>query len=201
VRILKHIQILRADNNQTVDAQVVTLTADLARKMIDGIWWNDSGLSAASQMERDSHWIWEDIVMDYSNNNLHECIAILSQEQYLEGAMAYRLDAKSKIEIGKGSVYVGWLATAPRNRNWLTNNPFHKGIGTVLLYSAVIESYQSGLGGRISLQSLPTSSTVQFYENKGFVRTDWTQATTGLIDYELPKSAAITWLKKQGDLP
>jgi len=48
---------------------------------------------------------------------------------------------------------------------------------------------------------LPTPSTVQFYENKGFVCTDLTQPTTGLVDYELPKSAAIAWLKKQGDLP
>ena len=133
VEVLNSIQILRAKNNQSVSASVITLDSDLSRKMIDGFWWSDSGLSNASKREGDSHWIWEDIVTDYSKDNLHECIAILSQEQYLEGAMAYRLDAKSKIEIGKGSIYVGWLATAPRNRNWLTNKPFYKAIGTVLL--------------------------------------------------------------------
>lgn len=198
--ILKRIQILEAKNNQIVDADIVTLTTDLAQKMIDDVWWNDSGLVPTYKNEQDAHWIWEDIVSDYSKDILHECVAILSKENYLEGAIAYQLNAKSKIEIGKGSVYVGWLATAPRNRNWLTNAPFYKAIGTVLLYQAVIESYQSGLEGRISLQSLPNSNTIQFYENKGFVRTDLTQPLTGLIDYELPKSAAVLWLKKQGDL-
>lgn len=198
--ILKRIQILRAKNNQTVGADIVALTTDLAQKMIDDFWWNDAGLAVTYKKEQDAHWIWENIVSDYSKDILHECVAILSEENYLEGAMAYQLNAESKIEIGKGSVYVGWLATAPRNRNWLTNAPFYKGIGTVLLYQAVIDSYQSGLEGRISLQSLPNSNTIQFYENKGFVRTDLTQPLTDLIDYELPKSAAVLWLKKQGGL-
>lgn len=133
--ILKRIQILRAENNQTVDADIVTLTTDLAQKMIDDVWWNDTGLAVTYKREQDSRWIWENIVSYYSKDILHECIAILSKENYLEGAMAYQLNAKSKIEIGKGSVYVGWLATAPRNRNWLTNAPFYKGIGTVPIIS------------------------------------------------------------------
>ncbi len=198
--ILRHIQISKAENNQNVDADIVTLTTDLAQKMIDAIWWNDTGSTLLYKSEQDAHWIWKDIASDYSQDILHECVAILSKENYLEGAIAYQLNAKSKLEISKGSVYVGWLATAPRNRNWLTNAPFYKGIGTVLLYQAVIESYQSGLEGRISLQSLPSPNTIQFYEHKGFVRTDLTQPLTGLIDYELPKSAAVLWLKKQGDL-
>ncbi|MBA4184109.1 MAG: hypothetical protein H0X49_08870 [Acidobacteria bacterium] len=71
----------------------------------------------------------------------------------------------------------------------------------MLLYWALRESYDAGLGGRISLQSLPTPSTVQFYENKGLVRIDLTQPTNDLVDYELPESAALAWLQKQGDLP
>lgn len=150
--------------------------------------------------EGDSHWKWEYIVSYSSKNILHECVALLSQENYLEGAMAYQLDFKSKIEKDKGSLYVGWLATAPRNRNWLVSKPLYKGIGSMLLYWAVCESYASGLGGRVSLQSLPTPNTVQFYENKGFLRTDWTQPDTGLIDYELPELRAQAWLQQQGDL-
>lgn len=190
MQILKRLEILRADNNRLVDAHIIELTKKVALERIDQVWWAESNLTAAFRNEGDAHWKWENIVSSYSRNLLHECVALLSKENYLEGAMAYQLDFKSKIEKDKGSLYVGWLATAPRNRNWLVSKPLYKGIGSMLLYWAVCESYASGLGGRVSLQSLPTPSTVKFYENKGFLRTDLTQPETGLIDYELPESKA-----------
>ena len=197
---LQTIQILRATDNEPEAASIVELTTAMAQQKIDRVWWHEANLSMAVRQEGDAHWEWAKIVNNYSHSDLRACVAILSQAEYLEGALAYRFDAKSKIEADAGSVYVGWLATAPRNRSWLAPRPIYKGIGTVLLYWAVRESYLAGLGGRISLQSLPTSSTVRFYEHKGFVRTDRSQPVTGLIDYELPQSAAIAWLKKEGDL-
>lgn len=199
MEILQPIPILRHDN-QYENASVVQLTRELARDDIDRMWWDDADLSNASIKEGDSHWRWERIVNDYSHDTLHACVAVLSQEGYLEGAMAYQFHTKSKLEVGAGCVYIGWLATAPRNRDWLVNQTQYKGIGSVLTYWAVRESYSSGLGGRIFLQSLPTPRTLQFYKKKGFIRTDWTQPETGLIDHELPTSAAIAWLKKEGDL-
>ena len=200
--ILKRIQILRADSNQNIDAEIIRLTTDVAREKIDKVWWKLPSVSAEEMNdEGDFHWDWERLARIYSGKILHECVAVLSQENYLEGAMVYQFNAKSKLEPNKESVYVGWLASAPRNRNWLVNQTFYKGVGTMLLYWALRESYDAGLGGRISLQSLPTPRTVQFYENKGLVRTDLTQPTNDLVDYELPESAALAWLQKQGDLP
>ncbi len=115
--------------------------------------------------------------------------------------MIYHFNAKSKLDPTNGSVYVERVASAPHNRKRLVNQPFYKGVGTVLLYWAVIESYNAGLRGRVSLESLPTAITVQFYEHRGFVRTDLTQPTSGLVDYELPELAALAWLKEKGDLP
>jgi GNAT superfamily N-acetyltransferase len=202
VDVLKRIQILRASDNQMVDAEIVRLTADEARERIDKIWWKIPDVSAEDMNdEGDFHWDWERLTRIYGNKILHECIAVLSQEDYLEGSMIYHFNAKSKLELNKGSVYVERVSSAPRNRNWLVNEPFYKGIGTVLLYWAVRESYNAGLRGRVSLESLPTSNTVQFYERKGFVRTDLSQLTNGLVDYELPETAALVWLQKQGDLP
>ncbi len=202
VDILKKIQILRANDNQTVDAKIVRLNTDDAREGIDQIWWILPNISARDiANEGDSHWNWEELTRFYGNQILHECVAILSQEDYLEGAMIYHFNAKSKLEMGKGSVYVERVSSAPRNRNWLVNQPFYKGVGTVLLYWAVRESYDAGLRGRVSLESLPTPSTVKFYKNKGFVRTDLTQPFNGLVDYELPESAALAWLRQEGDLP
>ncbi len=202
VEIIKEIQILRANDNQTVAAKIVRLNSDDARKRIDKTWWNLPYIDSQDiDDEGDSHWNWEYLVKIYGNQILHECVAILSQEDYLEGAMIYHFNAKSKLQPGKGSVYVERVSSAPHNRKWLANQPFYKGIGTVLLYWAVIESYNAGLGGRVSLESLPTPGTVEFYNNKGFVRTDLTQPTNDLVDYELPESAALAWLRKEGDLP
>lgn len=200
--ILKRIQILRASDNQMIDAEIVRLTTDEARERIDKIWWKLPNVSAQDMNdEGDFHWDWERLTKVYGNKVLHECIAVLSQEDYFEGAMIYHFNAKSKLEPTKGSVYVERVSSAPRNRNWLVNDPFYKGIGTVLLYWTVRESYNAGLRGRVSLESLPTQTTVQFYEHKGFVRTDLSQPTNGLVDYELPETAALVWLQKQGDLP
>lgn len=202
VDILKEIQILRANDNQMAVARVVRLAADDARERIDKLWWilpNVSALDIGN--EGDSHWNWEKLIQVYGNKTLHECVGILSQEDYLEGAMIYHFNAKSKLESGKGSVYVERVSSAPHNRNWLVNQPFYKGVGTVLLYWAVRESYDAGLRGRVSLESLPTPTTVDFYKNKGFARTDLTQPSNDLVDYELPEVAALDWLKKEGDLP
>jgi len=202
VEVLKHIQILRASDNQSIDAEIIRLTTDIARENIDKVWWELPTVSAEDMnAEGDFHWDWERIVRIYGGKVLHECVAVLSREGNLEGAMIYHFNAKSKLDPTSGSVYVERLSSAPHNRNWLVNTPFYKGIGTVLLYWAVTESYNAGLRGRVSLESLPTPSTVQFYENKGFVRTDLTQPTSGLVDYELPESAALAWLKEKGDLP
>lgn len=200
--VLKRIQILRADNNQTVDAEIIRLTTDIAREKIDKVWWKLLSVSAEDMNdEGDFHWDWEILTRIYGGQFLHECVAVLSQENYLEGAMIYHFNAKSKLEATKGSVYVERLSSAPRNRKRLVNKPFYKGAGSVLLYWAVRESYNAGLGGRVSLESLLEPDTIRFYERKGLVRTDLTQSTSGLVDYELPESAALAWLKEEGDLP
>ncbi|MBA4122293.1 MAG: hypothetical protein H0X72_07515, partial [Acidobacteria bacterium] len=131
---LKRIQILRADRNQTVDAEIIRLITDVAREKIDKVWWKLPSVSAEEMNdEGDFHWDWERLARIYSGKILHECVAVLSQENYLEGAMVYQFNAKSKLEPNRESVYVGWLASAPRNRNWLVNQTFYKGVGTMLL--------------------------------------------------------------------
>jgi len=66
---------------------------------------------------------------------------------------------------------------------------------------AVRESYRLGLGGRISLQSLPSENTLRFYQRRGFQRTDLSQDATNLVDFELPSENALEWLQKEGELP
>ena len=199
--ILQTVQIERLETGRLEDASIVRLEVETARDQVDKVWWNLLNVSLATiKGEADAHWEWEWIAGRYSSSSIKECVAILSKDNYIEGALAYQFNAKSVLESSKGTVYIGWLATAPRNREELVNNPIYRGVGTSLLYWAIKESYNAGLGGRISLESLPTPKTLRFYERKGFVRTDLTQPPTGLIDYELPEAAAQAWLREEGDL-
>ena len=194
-------KIRRLTDDTVENAAFVELTKEVARTDIDNLWWNAANLTVDTTNEGDRHWKWERIAREYSKDALHACVAIRSEQGYIEGAMAYDFTAKSVLEPALGSVYIDRLATAPRNRAPLISDPAYKGVGSALIYLAVLESYLSGLDGRIVLQSLPTQATIDFYQNKGFVKTDMSQLTTGLIDYELPKAAALVWLKKEGDLP
>ncbi len=198
---LQNVTIFRAADSAPENAKLVRLTPDAAREKIDNLWWDEPNLPVTPRREADRHWYWETIARQYGTDSLHSCVGIVSAQEYWEGAMAYAFDAKSRLKSGAGSVYVGWLASAPRNRPWLVGQPEYKGIGSALLYFAVKESYSAGLGGRVTLESLPTAATLAFYAHKGFIRTDLSQTVTGLVDYELPQAAALAWLRKEGDLP
>lgn len=187
--LLGTVKITRASNKEEVPAQVVELTPAIAQTRIDRQWWSYPDLVIVKS-EGDQHWVWESIVLQEGQGLLNQCVALLSEEDYVEGAMVYRLDVKSKLEIGEGTLYISWLATAPRNRRWICLSPIYQRIGPVLLCWAIRQSYLNGLGGRISLQSLPTAKTREFYESSGFVRTDLSQSDQGLIDYELPTVTA-----------
>lgn len=199
---LQTIQIQRADDGQYVEASIVRLSADDARKMIDDNWWNLSNVPDDKlKMEGDNHWKWASIARTYGTGVLKEFVAIKSKEGYIEGAVAYNFNAKSHLESNEGCAYIDRISTAPRNRKRLVKQPLYKGVGSALMYWVLKESYNAGLGGRIALESLPTPDTVNFYEAKGFERTDPSQPSTELMDYELPKSKAEAWLKQEGDLP
>jgi GNAT superfamily N-acetyltransferase len=194
--VLAPFSLRRAGTLEQVPAQLIELTPAFALSKVDALWWRHPDLNISSrESEGDEHWKWQIIAQDYARDPLRgACVAPLSVEDYLEGALAYRFDAKSRLEPGRGCVYIGWLATAPRNRKWICSRPAFVGVGSDLVLHAVRESYLFGLGGRVFLQSLPIPQTRAFYEGKGFVRTDESQPQGGLIDYELPTAAAQMWL-------
>jgi hypothetical protein len=202
VETLKTIQLQRANGGQFVEASIVRLSVDEARRMIDGTWWNLPDMPTGTlKSEGDNHWKWASIVRDYGTGVLKECVAIKSKEGYIEGAVAYNLNASSHLEPDEGCAYIDRISTAPRNRKRVVGQPLYRGVGSTLMYWVLKESYNAGLGGRMALESLPTLDTVRFYEAKGFERTDPSQPATGLMDYELPKSKAEAWLKQEGGLP
>jgi len=64
---------------------------------------------------------------------------------------------------------IEYLADAPCNRLDYAADPLYRGVGEGLKYLAILQSYEWGLRGRISLYSLPKA--LAFYENLNFVET------------------------------
>lgn len=190
--------IVNRQSGKPVKARLVTLTRDLAAKQIDGNWWNLSVSKSVRLEEGDHHWPWRKLVGLNHNNLNWESLAIQSSGGLVEGAITYRIDAKSQLSPGNGAVYVDRLATAPRNRTWLVEHPLYKGVGSILLLAAVRHSYLLGLGGRIWLTSLPTERTREFYSRQGFQVIF--EESDGTIDFELPDIEAERWLKHKGYL-
>lgn len=66
-----------------------------------------------------------------------------------------------------------------------------------MLY-AICHAYQLGFGGRVTLLSLPTPATVEFYERLGFQATG--EEEDGMMLYELTPEQASALLRRRGVL-
>jgi hypothetical protein len=179
-----------------VQARLVRLTREVAADRIDGQWWNIGGSKTTREAEGDHSWRWRRIIGALRVRANSEALAIETDDGAIQGAIVYRIDARSQLEPGQGAVYGDWLATAPRNRHWLVNPPYLRGVGKALLLAAVRHSYLLGLGGRVWLTSLPSERTQRFYVNRGFQVIF--ENPDGTIDYELPAAQAVAWLEEEG---
>jgi hypothetical protein len=65
--------------------------------------------------------------------------------------------AKLAAHKGRDLVYVELLATAPWNRKKLLPDPLYKGVGPMLIATAISHSHDLGSKGRLGLHSLPQS--------------------------------------------
>lgn len=95
-------------------------------------------------------------------------------------------------------LYIEFLATAPWNRHRLVPEPTYKGAGRVLIGTAVSQSLEEEMGGRIGLHSLPGAE--EFYRDAiGMtdLGVDEEGEHKGLRYFELPASQTATFLTIQ----
>jgi GNAT superfamily N-acetyltransferase len=192
------VSLFNCRRNADEPATLVRLTRRLAADGIDGEWWDLDVSSSLRAKEGDHHWRWRKIVGQHHGDRVWEALAVQSSSGEIEGAIVYRIDALSQIDIGEGAVYADRLSTAPRNRPSLVESPSYRGAGTILLLAAVRHSYLLGLGGRVWLSSLPSERTRDFYRNRGFQVIS--ESEDGIIDFELPTATAVAWLEEEGYL-
>ncbi|VAW75786.1 hypothetical protein MNBD_GAMMA12-1355 [hydrothermal vent metagenome] len=64
---------------------------------------------------------------------------------------------KEPSQLGQFLIYIDLIASAPWNRRGFTENRLYKGVGELLLGTAISYSINEGFNGRIGLHSLPQS--------------------------------------------
>jgi hypothetical protein len=186
-------------DNTDCDARIVPITREMAQRKIDGQWWQIGGSRTKRREEGDHDWNWTKIFGENRGALHREMVAVVTADAAVQGAITYWTNGKSLLDSELGSVYVQFIATAPRNRPWLVDKPFFQGVGYQLLLYAVCHSYILGLGGRVTLVSLPTEKTKEFYTNRGFTKIS--EDENGNMEFELMTADAERWLREEGLIP
>ena len=124
-----------------------------------------------SSLAPDSRWEWVAKAKDAVSSMALETFA-LECDGDTQGLMLVNLASFAKLDsqLGRDLVYVELLATAPWNRRTQSQTGKYKGVGRVLIGTAIHLSIDQGFGGRIGLHSLPSSQS-------------WYRDTIGLTDF------------------
>ena len=183
--------------NRNVIAHLSPLTREAAKNGVSPWWDGLSGLLGDPEDEPDSEWDWVYLIsVGVQNKPLRRGVSVTTSNGVIQGAMLYRLNAKSVLEPEKGAVFVDRIATAPHNRGELVANPRYRGVGEGLLAYAIAESIAYGLDGRVILFPIAAND---FYVKRGFVPTE-EKTEDGDILHELPAAEAKRLLQERGAL-
>jgi hypothetical protein len=123
-----------------------------------------SWVEAAAANAQDSHWDWGEQARKANGSLQYETFAVECGGG-TQGLMLVDLTKFARIDGQRGRelVYVERIATAPWNRAKFVQTPVYKGVGRVLLGTAISLSFELGFKGRIGLHSLPQSEN--WYRN------------------------------------
>lgn len=125
------VSLRNCQSGSNISAQLIELTAKLAKSKIDGAWWGNLGVSRSRRRQEGDHgWNWANRMGALRGDLFVEAVAVQTEDQDIQAAMIYRLDALSILAPGNGAVYVDRLATAPRNHPGLAAQPLYRGAGT-----------------------------------------------------------------------
>jgi hypothetical protein len=133
--------------------------------------------AAAAGDAQDSHWEWVDKAIDAAGS-LGEETFVIECAGETQGLMLVDTSRFARLDSHKGRelVYVDLIATAPWNRPKLVLAPRYKGVGRILIATAISLSLELEFKGRLALHSLPQSES-------------WYRDVAGFSDlgYDAPK--------------
>jgi hypothetical protein len=148
--------------------------------------------AAADVNAQDSHWEWVDKALEAERIMGRDTFAVECAGE-TQGLMLVdvgfgRLPTQRGLEL----VYVELLATAPWNRPKFVDAPLYKGVGRVLIGTAISLSVELGFNGRIALHSLRQSES--WYRTvSGFTDVEF-DADKSMRYFEMTEADAATFL-------
>lgn len=116
-------------------------------------------VEAAALDAQDSHWDWKEIAIEAEKIIGNETYSLEAAGQTQGLMLISEKFARLPTQRGLELVYVELVATAPWNRTKLVTDARYKGVGRVLLSTAISKSADLGFKGRIGLHSLKQSET------------------------------------------
>jgi len=135
-----------------------------------------SWAEAAAASAQDSHWNWVEQAKKANASLQYETFAIECCGE-TQGLMLVDVTKFARVDGQRGRelVYIERIATAPWNRPKFVQTPLFKGVGRVLLGTAISLSVGLGFKGRIGLHSLPQSES-WYRDEAGFTDGGYEQA-------------------------
>ena len=116
--------------------------------------------AAAVANVQDAHWNWAEKAVAADRSMAYETFAIEASGT-TQGLMLVNLVKQAQLpeQRGRELVYIELVASAPWNRPRFVASPKYKGVGRLLVATAVSWSDELGFNGRIGLHSLPQSES------------------------------------------
>ena len=157
---------------------------------------SSSWAAAADTHTQDSHWDWVEKAKDAAHLLQYETFSVECSDE-TQGLMLVDVTKFGRVNGQRGHelVYIELIATAPWNRPKLAPKPRYKGVGRVLLGTAISLSLKLEFKGRVSLHSLPQSES-WYRTQAGF--TDGGYDTTKKMQYfEMTEAQAVAFISDQ----
>src|SRR5258708_7641322 len=177
--LIATIKLREVATNQAIQAQVFdgidqTHLSNWKTKWVPVVQATEARLLAqgapASAYPQSAHWDWNKKTAAFQNLLSYRMFAVTCAED-TQGLMAGATDVvmppsrlpDDKGRRGLGLVYIDFLEAAPWNRPEHVQPPRYRGVGSILIATAIQLSLDEGFRGRIGLHSLPQSE--DFYRN------------------------------------
>ena len=163
----------------------------LQRRRAEFPSWEAAGGANA----QDSHWEWVDKAKEAERIMGRDTFAVECDGE-TQGLMLIDVAyARLPAQRGRELTYIELLAAAPWNRTKFLSTPRYKGVGRVLVSTAISLSVDLGFNGRIGLHSLPQST--MWYQGAGFTDVEFdTEKEMRYFEMSESNAAAFVGLKR-----
>ena len=173
--VIAHIPLILRDTGNVVEAELRDRIEDSNlrdwetkwRPVIDATKQRlEAQRAPHAEWPQDVHWDWRK-KMAYMRGLLSGASFCIECEGTTQGMMVVNIASRrALIDAQKGQhlVYVEYLEAAPWNRKDHAAKPRFRGVGSILIITAIALSRSEGFKGRIGLHSLPQAD--EFYADK-----------------------------------